>query len=136
LPAFYQLAIKYGVPPLDLELDYDRGVPVYRQIYEAVVAALAGGALERDEQLPTIHDLARRLDVNPNTVAHAYRELERDGYLVSRRGRGTFAAEIEAPPAGARRAILAEILDRALAEAARNRIGAEEALRFFRKART
>ena len=43
---------------LELRLDYDRGIPIYRQIYEAVVAALASGALDRGEQLPTIHELA------------------------------------------------------------------------------
>jgi DNA-binding transcriptional regulator YhcF (GntR family) len=44
--------------PLELALDYDRGVPVYRQIYEAVLSALASGELEKAEQLPTIHELA------------------------------------------------------------------------------
>jgi GntR family transcriptional regulator len=123
------------MPPLELELDYDRGIPVYRQIYEAVIGALASGALEEKEQLPTIHELARRLEINPNTVARAYRELERDGYLVSRRGRGTFAANADELPARDRRAILREILERALSEAARHRIGADELVRFFREAK-
>src|SRR5829696_1226640 len=79
--------------PLDVRIDYDRGVPVYRQIYEAVTAALASGVLARDEQLPTIHELAQRLQINPNTVARAYRELDQDGYIVSQRGRGTFPTE-------------------------------------------
>jgi DNA-binding transcriptional regulator YhcF (GntR family) len=75
---------------LDLRIDYDRGVPVYRQIYDAVIAALASGALASDEQLPTIHELAKQLKINPNTVARAYRDLDQDGYIVALRGRGTF----------------------------------------------
>ena len=123
------------MPPLAIALDYDRGVPVYRQIYEAVLAALASGSLERNEQLPTIHELARELEVNPNTVARAYRELERDGYLASKRGRGTFAAAAPEMPAGDRSAVLRSIFDRAVAEAARYRISADEVIRFFRKAK-
>lgn len=83
--------------PLELDIDYDRGVPVYRQIYEAVITALASGALDREEQLPTIHELAHQLEINPNTVARAYRELEQAGHIVAHRGRGTFPAA-EQPP--------------------------------------
>jgi len=123
---------------LDLRLDYDRGVPIYRQIYEAVVAALAGGALERGEQLPTIHELAGRLEVNPNTVARAYRELERDGYIAGKRGVGTFSTEAgeEPQPAFDRGQVLRAIFERALAEAARYRIGIDELREYFRKARS
>jgi len=119
--------------PLALHIDYDRGVPVYRQIYEAVIAALASGALARDEQLPTIHELADRLAINPNTVARAYRDLDADGYIVAQRGRGTFASsEREASPADKERALRA-IYDQAVAEAARHGLGAAELLRYFRK---
>lgn len=120
--------------PLDVEIDYDRGVPVYRQIVEAVLAALSTRRLSRDEQLPTIHELASRLDVNPNTVARAYRELERGGHIIARRGRGTFAAPL--PPAGGvdREAVLHDIYRKAIAEGARYAIGAREIVRYFRRA--
>ena len=121
---------------LDLRLDYDRGVPVYRQIYEAVVAALAEGRLDRGEQLPTIHELAGRLEINPNTVARAYRELERDGYIIGKRGVGTFSTEPDEAPPADRRQVLRGIFDRALAEAARHRIGVDELREYFRKARS
>jgi len=123
--------------PLDIHIDYDRGVPVYRQIYEAVAAALASGRLARDEQLPTIHDLANNLSINPNTVARAYRELDQDGYIVSHRGKGTFLSE-DAPvttPAADKQRVLRGIFDRAIAEAARHGIAATEVVRFFHKVR-
>jgi GntR family transcriptional regulator len=123
--------------PLRVQLDYDRGVPIYRQIYEAARAALASGALLRDEQLPTIHDLARQLEVNPNTVARAYRELERDGYIVGKRGLGTFPAERPPPPRRSdRTALLRSIFERAVADGARHDIGADEIVAYFlRRAR-
>ncbi len=121
--------------PLDIHIDYDRGVPVYRQIYEAVTAALASGALARDEQLPTIHELAQRLAINPNTVARAYRELDQDGYIVSQRGRGTFPSEERTASAADKQRALRTIFDRAIAEAARHGIAATEVIRYFQKVR-
>jgi GntR family transcriptional regulator len=118
--------------PLDLDIDYDRGVPVYRQIYEAVTAALASGVLARDEQLPTIHELAEQLAINPNTVARAYRELDQDGYIVSQRGVGTFPSDRETKPADKQHA-LRSIFDKAVAEAARHGIGAAEMVRYFQR---
>src|SRR5678815_4811485 len=103
--------------PLGLEIDYDRGLPVYRQIYEAVTRALASGALGRDEQLPTIHELARRLEINPNTVARAYRELEQDGHIVAHRGRGTFPAAVRVSRDD-KEGILRSIYDKTIVEAA------------------
>jgi GntR family transcriptional regulator len=122
---------------LEVKLDYDRGIPIYRQIVEAVVSALATGALDRGEQLPTIHELAARLEVNPNTVARAYRELEQDGYIAGKRGVGTFPAEAGAAPASTaadREQVLRGIFERAWAEAARHRIGLPELRAYFRKA--
>ncbi len=121
--------------PLDVHIDYDRGVPVYRQIYEAVTAALASGSLARDEQLPTIHELAQKLEINPNTVARAYRELDQDGYIVSLRGRGTFPAEQKSLGPADKQGALRSIFDRAIAEAARHGISATEVIRFFQKVR-
>ena len=112
-------------------------MPIYRQIYEAVMTALAGGRLDRGEQLPTIHELASQLEINPNTVARAYRELERDGYIVGKRGVGTFSTEAgQAPPPADRRQVLRGIFERALAEAARHRISVDELREYFRKARS
>jgi GntR family transcriptional regulator len=121
--------------PLALRIDYDRGVPVYRQIYEAVTTALASGALARDEQLPTIHELASKLAINPNTVARAYRELDRDGYIVSQRGVGTFPSAERVASAADKQRALRSIFDRAVAEAASHGISAVEVIRFFAKVR-
>lgn len=121
--------------PLDFQIDYDRGVPVYRQIYDAITAALASGVLARDEQLPTIHELANRLSINPNTVARAYRELDQDGFIVSQRGRGTFPNEERTATAADKQRVLRSIFDRAIADAATHGIAATEVIRYFQKVR-
>lgn len=65
-------------------------VAVYVQIENQVQFAIASGELKADDQLPTVHVLAERLKMNPNTVAKAYRDLEVMGYLYTRRGVGVF----------------------------------------------
>lgn len=119
-----------------LELRYDAGVPVYRQICDAVLLALAHGDLRRDEQLPTIHELARKLDVNPNTIVRAYQELERGGYVVAERGRGTFAAGTERPPKEKRESLLKTIMDRALGECSRHGLDEQDLFEYLRRKTT
>lgn len=123
--------------PFDVELDYDRGIPVYRQIYESVVRALASGRLIPAERLPTIHGLAGQLGINPNTVVRAYKDLEKDGHVISRRGRGTFTSSEPSgtdTPKDVQESILRSIYDRAMVEAARHHIAPKQVVRFFKKA--
>jgi len=67
--------------------------PIYRQLIEQVRAAVARGRLQPGERLPSVRQLSRELVVNPNTIARAYTELERDGTLITQQGRGVFVAE-------------------------------------------
>jgi GntR family transcriptional regulator len=99
-------------------LDVHGGVPVYQQVVETVKQATATGRLRAGDQLPTIRELALELRVNPNTVARAYQELEREGIVETRRGAGTFVGAREPRLEQAeRRRLVARHLDRALAEA-------------------
>ncbi len=117
-----------------VKLDYDRGVPIYRQIYEAVVHGLSTGVLPAGEQLPTIHQLAAQLRVNPNTVARSYRDLERDGHIQAWRGRGTFPAERPATAPLARNRVLNELFHHAVQEGARHGVTAREIADHFGRA--
>jgi GntR family transcriptional regulator len=69
------------------------GVPVYLQLIEQVKHALDVGALRPGDQLPAIRRVAEDLVINPNTVAKAYRDLERDGLIDLRQGAAAFVAE-------------------------------------------
>ena len=73
-----------------LLLDLHSGMPVYRQIMDQVRGAIASGALTPGDQLPTVRQLAVDLEINPNTVVRAYRELELGGLLETHQGTGTF----------------------------------------------
>ncbi|MBI1898595.1 MAG: GntR family transcriptional regulator [Acidobacteria bacterium] len=71
-------------------LDGASGVPVYRQLIDQVMVAIASGALKGGDQLPTVRQLAVDLSINPNTVVRAYKELEIRGTLATQQGTGTF----------------------------------------------
>ena len=62
-----------------LHLNPSSGVPVYLQLQAQVKQAVAAGALRTGEALPSTRKLAAELRINPNTVARAYQDLERDG---------------------------------------------------------
>ena len=64
----------------------DSPVPIYEQIANQVVFAVASGDLAPGDRVPSVRDLAQQLIVNANTVARAYQELERSGVTESRRG--------------------------------------------------
>src|SRR6266852_2157794 len=76
--------------PFRFQLDLRSGVPVYRQIIDQVLVAVATGACTGGDQLPTVRQLAVDLSINPNTVVRAYRELEIRGVLETQQGTGTF----------------------------------------------
>ena len=73
------------------------GVATYLQIVQQVKEALRLGTLDVGDQLPTVREVVADLAINPNTVAKAYRDLEREGLVVARQGRGTFVASTLAP---------------------------------------
>ena len=73
-------------------LDSHSGVPVFRQIIDQVQAGIATGTLGFGDQLPTVRQVAVDLEINPNTVLRAYREMEIRGIVDSQQGMGTFIA--------------------------------------------
>jgi GntR family transcriptional regulator len=76
-------------------IDLHSGVPVYRQLIDQVRSGIASGSLTAGDQLPTVRQLAVDLEINPNTVMRAYRELELGGLLETHQGTGTFIADIK-----------------------------------------
>jgi len=82
---------------IEFKLDLKSGVPFHRQIVDQIRYGIASKRLLPGEQLPTVRDLAVRLEVNPNTVRKAYSDLELLGILNTQQGTGTFVGyrEIE-----------------------------------------
>ncbi|MGN0292123.1 MAG: GntR family transcriptional regulator [Lachnospiraceae bacterium] len=75
-----------------LTLNYRDAKPIYIQIQEGLKKLIISGALEKNEKLPSVRELAGSLAINPNTIQRAYRELEAEGYLYSVSGKGTFVS--------------------------------------------
>jgi GntR family transcriptional regulator len=114
------------------EVNFDDPRPIYRQVADEVQRTILVGILKPDDALPAVRQLAATLKVNPNTIQHAYQQLEREGAVYVRRGRGTFVATGAAVPAGhdrRRRSILArQVAERALRDAFRHGLVASELL--------
>ena len=77
---------------IEFRLDSRSGVPTYLQLVHQVKQGVRIGTLQPGDQLPTVHEVARALAINPNTVLKAYRDLEHEGVAEGRRGRGTFVS--------------------------------------------
>ncbi|HET6643054.1 MAG TPA: GntR family transcriptional regulator [Gaiellaceae bacterium] len=102
---------------IEFHLDSRSGVATYLQIVQQVKEALRLGVLDLGDQLPTVREVVADLAINPNTVAKAYRDLEREGLVVARPGRGTFIADTLAAPSLQHHEALRRELERWLAAA-------------------
>ncbi len=76
-----------------LRVNPSSGLPLYLQIQAQVKNAVAAGALKPGAAMPSVRKLASDLGINPNTVARAYLDLERDGVIHAVPGGGTFVAD-------------------------------------------
>ena len=74
-------------------IDHNSGLPVWIQIKNRIAYLIGSGAFVPGDRLPTVRALAVDLDISYNTVNRAYMDLEREGYISTRKGRGTFVAE-------------------------------------------
>jgi GntR family transcriptional regulator len=114
---------------MEFQCDPTSRVPIYRQLTDQVRHAVARGRLRPGTRLPSVRVLSRELVINPNTVARAYTELEREGVLNTRQGLGVFVAEPQADlSAAASRERFAEALDRFLTEAVHLGFSAEDVI--------
>ena len=77
---------------LPLEVQKESAVPIYAQLRDQISLLIHRGALSAGDMLPTVRTLAVELEINSNTVARVYRDLQREGFLRLERGVGTFVA--------------------------------------------
>lgn len=73
-------------------IDYKDRRPIYEQVIERFQDLIVKGILKPDSQLPSVRNLAMELSINPNTIQRAYAELERQGFIYSIKGRGSFVS--------------------------------------------
>lgn len=67
-------------------------VPIYEQIKNAIISQIMNGDLEENESIPSIRSLAQDIRISVMTIKKAYDELEQEGYIVTRQGKGSFVA--------------------------------------------
>lgn len=99
--------------------------PIYIQIMDEVRRLIVRGGLKPDEALPSVRQMAVQLRLNPNTVAQAYKELEREGLVYVRRGFGTYV-KAGAQSSREKEKLAITVASMALAEAKRNALTVDE----------
>ncbi len=98
------------------QLDPRSGVPIYLQLKERIRHQVTSGRLAPGTRLPTVRELAVDLRINANTVSRVYSELQREGYLETRQGSGTYVREVGRDLREARRDRVRELLREIVAE--------------------
>ncbi len=78
---------------MDIIISNSSGQPIYEQICRQIKGAIAAGKLQPGEPLPSIRSLARDLRISVITTKRAYEELERDGFIQTVAGKGSFVAQ-------------------------------------------
>lgn len=76
-----------------IELDESNGIPLWIQLRNRLIYLVTVGHYHPGDQLPTVRGLAAEVGVNYNTVNKVYQSLEREGYIATRRGLGTFVCD-------------------------------------------
>jgi GntR family transcriptional regulator len=120
---------------MQIRIDNASDRPVYQQIIDQVKRDIAIGRLGRDEKLPTVRQLAGQLAINPNTIAKAYQQLEREGIITTRPGSGTYVANLDSDLSGSvKKRIICEDMERAVVDAFHMQIDSQTLLRWFNEA--
>lgn len=77
---------------VEITIDGSADVPIWIQIRNRIIYLIRSGQLSTGDRLPSVRELAVKQNINFNTAAKAYKDLERDGLIKTKRGSGTFVA--------------------------------------------
>lgn len=96
----------------DFVIDSRSAIPVYQQIKQEVRRMILAGEYRPGDQLVPIRELAKQLQVNPNTIVKVYYQLDVEGYVQARPGQGYFVSELtEEKRSEDNRALFLQLLD-------------------------
>ena len=116
-----------------VSINYRDPRPIYEQVKDQLRRLIISGAVNPEEKLPSVRDLAQKLAINPNTIQRAYRELESEGYIYSVPGKGSFVGERREVDKGRIESLLKSI-DEAVIELGFLGVSAEELCRRIKEA--
>jgi len=120
---------------MQIKIDNASDRPVYQQIIDQVKRDIAIGRLGKDERLPTVRQLAGQLAINPNTIAKAYQQMEREGIITTRPGSGAFVANLDSDlSSSVKKKLISEDLERAAVDAFHMQIDSQTLLKWFNEA--
>ncbi len=120
---------------MQIKIDNASDRPVYQQIIDQVKRDIALGRLGKDEKLPTVRQLAGQLAINPNTIAKAYQQMEREGIITTRPGSGAFVANLDSDlSSSVKKKLISEDLERAAVDAFHMQIDGQTLLKWFNEA--
>lgn len=120
---------------MQIRIDNSSDRPVYQQIIDQVKRDIALGRLGKDERLPTVRQLAGQIAINPNTIAKAYQQLEREGIIMTRPGAGTFVANLDSDlNSSVKKKLICEDLELAVVDAFHMQIESQTLLKWFNEA--
>ncbi len=96
--------------------NFDQTRPIYLQLMEDIMSRAVRGELKPGDKIPSARDFAQEKLVNPNTVVRAYQELERIGFIQTRRGLGSFITDDYTRIDAAREDLASQAIERLLQE--------------------
>lgn len=115
-----------------IKVDTSSFVPIYEQIKKEFKKEIFRQDLKPHDPLPSIRDLATELLINPNTVARAYRELEMEGFIYTKKGKGCYVSDDSSQlMTQERKSILIQSFDEVIEEAKKYGLEREEIKKFF-----
>lgn len=115
-----------------IKIDTASFIPIYEQIKRQIKSRILLGDLRNNEPLPSIRDLATSLIINPNTVARAYRELEIEGFIYTRKGKGCYVSgDSSSLIEKELTKIMNQIFDEAIEEAKKFKLDSKQIKRHF-----
>jgi len=80
---------------MKINIDYSSDLPMYEQLKNCIKENTLNGSLEKDEALPSVRQMAKELNVSTITIKRAYMELEREGFIYTVAGKGTFVRDVD-----------------------------------------
>lgn len=117
-----------------IKIDTSSFIPIYEQVKKELKSMIFLGILRPNDPLPSIRDLATELIINPNTVARAYRELEREGFIYTRKGKGCYVSgDLSSLIREDIEVNLNQIFDKAIEEIKKFNISSNEIKKIFEK---
>ncbi len=115
-----------------IKVDTSSFIPIYEQIKKEFKKEIFMRNLKPNDPLPSIRDLATELLINPNTVARAYRELEMEGFIYTRKGKGCYVSDDSTQlMVDERKSILAQSFDEVIQDAKKFGLNPEEIKKLF-----